>query len=60
MSKYNFIKVGNTVYWHDPEGISSGEYEVILVPEEMEDDSIILIASESSEAEVFPTELRSI
>lgn len=61
MNKYDFIKKGNIVYWHDPdEGISDGEYEVISVPEEIEDDSIILIAAESSEAEVFPTELRPI
>lgn len=59
-SKYNFIKKGNIVFWHDPEGISDGEYEVISVPEEIEDDSIILIASKSSEAEVFPTELHSV
>ena len=60
MNKYDFIKVGNTVFWHDPEGISNGEYEVISVPKEIEDDSIILIASEYSEAEVFPTELRPV
>jgi hypothetical protein len=57
VDKYNFIKKGNIVYWHDPEGISDGEYQVISVPEEIEDDSTILIASDSSEAEVFPTEL---
>lgn len=60
MKKYNFIKVGSTVYWYDPEGISNGEYEVISAPERIDDDSIILITSESSEAEVFPTELRPV
>lgn len=60
MEKYNFIKVGNVVYWHDPENITSGEYEVVSVPEEIEDDSIILIASDFSEAEVFPTELHPV
>lgn len=58
--KYDFIKKGNTVHWNDPEGISDGKYEVISVPEEIEDDSIILIASDSSEAEVFPTELQPV
>ena len=60
MSKYDFIKKGNIVYWNDPEGISDGEYKVISVPEEIEDDSIILIASDSSEAEVFPAELHPV
>jgi uncharacterized protein YcfL len=61
MNKYDFIKVGSTVYWYDPEGISNGEYKVISIPEEgIEDDSIILIASKYSEAEVFPTELRPV
>lgn len=57
MNRYYFIKKGNTVYWRDPEGISDGEYTVISVPDKIEDESIILIASESSEAEVLPTEL---
>lgn len=58
MGKYDFIKRGATVYWHDPDGgLSDGEYEVISAPEEIEEDSIILIASGYSEAEVFPTEL---
>lgn len=60
MNRYHFIMKGNTVYWRDPEGISDGEYEVISVPEEIEDESIILIASETSEAEVLPTELRPV
>lgn len=59
MNEYDFIKVGNAVFWHDPEGYSDGEYEIISAPggEEMDDDSIILIANDCSEAEVFPTEL---
>lgn len=59
MNKYSFIKPGNTVYWHDPESVSDGKYQVISVPEDgdIEDDSIIFIASEGSEVEVFPTEL---
>lgn len=57
MNKYDFIKVDNTVYWCDPESVSDGEYKVISVPEEIEDDSIIFIASDFSEAEVFPVKL---
>ena len=30
--KYDFIKVGATVCWHDPEGISEGEYKVASGP----------------------------
>lgn len=58
MSKYDFIKNGNTLYWNDPNnGESSGAYKVISVPEEIDEDSIILIAFDHSEAEVFPSEL---
>ena len=54
MSKYDFIKAGNLLYWNDPDnGISSGDYKVISVPEEVHEDSIILIASRHSEAEEF-------
>lgn len=61
MSKYDFIKNGNTLYWNDPDnGESSGTYQVISVPEEIDDDSIILIASDHSETEVFPFELSPI
>lgn len=46
IGKYDFIKRGATVYWHDPDGgLSDGEYRVISAPEEIEEDSIILIAS---------------
>ena len=47
-----FIKVGATVCWHDPEGISEGEYKVVSVPDNLEDDSVVLITSDFSEAEV--------
>ena len=55
MSKYGFIKNGNTLYWNDPDnGKASGAYKVISAPEDIDEDSIILIASGHSEAEVFP------
>lgn len=61
MSKYDFIKAGNLLYWNDPDnGISSGDYKVISVPEEVYEDSVILIASRHSEAEVFASELSPI
>lgn len=61
MSKYDFIKAGNLLYWNDPDnGISSGDYKVISVPEEVCGDSIILIASDHSEAEVPASELSPI
>ena len=61
MGKYDFIKTGNLLYWHDPDnGLSDGAYRVISAPENMEDDSIILISSGTSEAEVFPSELSPI
>ncbi len=61
MSKYDFIKQGNLLYWHDPDnGLSDGAYRVISAPENIEDDSVILIASGSSEAEVLPSELSPI
>ena len=58
MSDYDFIRIGNKVFWHDPDGGGSdGVYQVLCVPEEIEEDSIILIASDYSEAEVFAAEL---
>ena len=61
MGKYDFIKNGNLLYWHDPDnGKSDGAYRVISAPEEVESDSIILIANGSSEAEVFASELSPI
>ena len=54
MSNYDFIKAGSKVFWHDPDGgLSDGVYQVVYV----EEDSIILIASDYSEAEVFAAEL---
>lgn len=61
MSKYDFIKQGNLLYWHDPDnGLSDGAYRVVSAPEEIEEDSIILIATDSSEAEVWASELSPI
>lgn len=49
------------LFWHDPDnGLSDGVYQVVSVPEVIEDDSIILIAASGSEAEVYPTELSPI
>ncbi|RGZ64791.1 hypothetical protein DW980_08850 [Bacteroides stercoris] len=61
MGKYDFIKKGNVLFWHDPDnGQSDGVYQVVSAPEVIEDDSIILIAASCSEAEVYPTELSPI
>lgn len=58
MCNYDFIKAGSKVFWHDPDGgLSDGVYQVVDVPEVIEEDSIILIASDYSEAEVFLAEL---
>ena len=33
MGKYDFIKTGNLLYWHDPDnGLSDGAYRVISAP----------------------------
>ena len=61
MGKYDFIKEGNVLFWHDPDnGLSDGVYQVVSVPEVIDDDIIILIAASGSEAEVYPTELSPI
>lgn len=61
MGKYDFIKNGNLLFWNDPDnGNSNGAYRVVSAPENIEDDSIILIAANGSEAEVLPTELSPI
>ena len=61
MGKYDYIKNGNLLYWNDPDnGKSDGEYKVISAPEEVDSDSIILISSGASEAEVFASELSPI
>lgn len=61
MDRFGFIKNGNLLYWNDPDnGISSGDYKVISAPEEVYEDSLILIASDHSEAEVLASELSPI
>lgn len=61
MKKYDFIKNGNLLYWNAPDnGESEGAYRVISAPEKVDSDSIILIASGTSEAEVFASELSPI
>ena len=61
MNKYDFIKNGNLLYWNDPDnGKSSGDYKVIFAPEKVYENSIILIASDYSEAEVSASELSPI
>lgn len=61
MGKFDFIKQGNLLYWNDPDnGKSDGEYKVISAPEEVDSNSIILISSGASEAEVFASELSPI
>lgn len=61
MGKYDFIKNGNLLFWNDPDnGNSNGAYRVVFAPENIEDDSIILIAANGSETEVLPTELSPI
>ena len=61
MSRFDFIKNGNLLYWNDPDnGKSNGGYRVISAPEDLYEDSIILIASDYSEAEVLASELTPI
>lgn len=37
MGKYDFIKLGNLLYWHDPDsGLSNGVYQVASIPENIE------------------------
>lgn len=61
MGKFDFIKQGNLLYWNAPDNNKSdGAYQVVSAPEEVESDSIILIVSGSSEAEVFASELSPI
>lgn len=60
---YDFVKVGNQVYWEDPDhGFSSGYYKVASINDGNEPwdlDTIILIVNEHSEAEVPLRELLS-
>lgn len=61
MGRLDFIKNGNLLYWNDPDnGKSTGDYKVISAPKEVYEDSIILIASKHSEAEVLASELSPI
>ena len=61
MGKYDFTKNGNLLYWNDPDnGKSDGAYRVTSAPEEVNDDSTIMIATGDSEAEVLPSELSPI
>ena len=49
MGKYDFIKLGNLLYWHDPDsGLSNGVYQVASIPENIEEDSVILIDRKST------------
>lgn len=61
MNNYDFIEIGGMVWWDDPADETSGIYEVVDIhcPEDegIEDDTVILIASDYSEAEVFAREL---
>jgi len=53
-----FIKKGAKVIWHDPDNdLGTGEYTIVDCPDEIEDDSIILISNGQSESEVLPHEL---
>lgn len=60
---YDFVKVGNQVYWEDPDhGFSSGYYKVASINDGNEPwdlDTIILIVNEHSEAEAPLRELLS-
>ena len=61
MGKYDYIKSGNLLYCKSLDnGNSDGTYKVISAPEKVDSDSIILIASGSSEAEVRASELSPI
>ncbi|MCF0256930.1 MAG: hypothetical protein HUK10_11710 [Bacteroides heparinolyticus] len=61
MSRFDFIKSGNLLYWNDPDnGKSTGDYKVISAPEEVYENSIIPIASKHSEMEVLASELSPI
>ncbi len=61
MSKYDFIKRGNLLIWHTTDnGGSDVECRIILAPEKVESDSIILITTGPSEAEVLASELSPI
>lgn len=61
MSKYDFIKQGNLLYWNTPDNEKSErECKIISTPEKVDSDSIILIATGSSEIEVLASKLSPI
>ena len=61
MNKYDFIKQGNLLYWNTPDNEKSErECKIISTPEKVDSDSIILIATGSSEIEVLASELSPI
>lgn len=51
---------GDRVFWTDPEGFSSGYYNIVERKTYAGRDSIYLIANQFSEAEVYAYELRLI
>ena len=58
MSKYDFIKQGNLLFWHTAD--NDIECRIISTPEKVDSDSIILVATGSSEIEVLASELSPI
>lgn len=54
MSKYDFIKQGNLLFWHTAD--NDIECRIISTPEKVDSDSIILISTSSSETEVLASE----
>lgn len=57
------LREGMLVYWRDPAGETSGVYTVWLThntEDEIDEDTIVLIANEVSEAEVTVSELRPV
>lgn len=64
------LKIGTKVKWHDPaiedydvedrEEVLNRVFEIIDAPDEIEEDSIILISDGFTEAEVYPGELEEI
>ena len=58
MNKYDFIKQGNLLFWHTAD--NDIECRIISTPEKVDSDSIILVATGSSEIEVLASELSPI
>ena len=45
MGKYDFIKLGNLLYWHDPDScLSNGVYQLASIPENIEEDIVISVS----------------